>query len=213
MEKREIALRANEALKILYPGAVCSLEADDPFRLLVAVRLSAQCTDARVNLVTPALFAKYPDAQAMAEAPVEDVEALIRSCGFYRHKARDLIGMAQMLLTEFDGVVPDSIEKLTSLPGVGRKTANLIVGDVYGQPAVVADTHLIRISNRLGLVDTKDPVKVEFALRELLPPEDSNDYCHRNVLHGRAVCDARKPQCGICPMKGYCRFAKDNGIK
>ena len=208
MEKKEIALRANEALKELYPGAVCSLEADDPFRLLVAVRLSAQCTDARVNLVTPALFAKYPDAQAMAEAEVEDVEDLIRSCGFFHHKARDLIGMARMLLTEFDGAVPDSIEKLTTLPGVGRKTANLIVGDVYGQPAVVADTHLIRISNRLGLVDTKDPVKVEFALRGLLPPEDSNDYCHRNVLHGRAVCDARKPKCEICPMKGYCRYGR-----
>ena len=208
MDKKEKALRANEALKALYPGAVCSLEADDPFRLLVAVRLSAQCTDARVNLVTPALFAKYPDARAMAEAPAEDVEALIRSCGFYRQKARDLIGMARMLLTEFDGAVPDSIEKLTSLPGVGRKTANLIVGDVYGQPAVVADTHLIRISNRLGLVDTKDPVKVEFALRGLLPPEDSNDYCHRNVLHGRAVCDARKPKCDICPMNGFCRYAK-----
>ena len=211
MEKKEVALRANEALKELYPGALCSLEADDPFRLLVAVRLSAQCTDARVNLVTPALFAKYPDAQAMAEAAVEDVEELIRSCGFFHHKARDLIGMSRMLLSDFGGVVPDSIEKLTTLPGVGRKTANLIVGDVYGQPAVVADTHLIRISNRLGLVDTKDPVKVEFALRELLPPEDSNDYCHRNVLHGRAVCDARKPRCENCPMQGYCRFASQNG--
>lgn len=208
MEKKEVALRANEALKELYPGAVCSLEADDPFRLLVAVRLSAQCTDARVNLVTPALFEKFPDAQAMSEASVEDVEELIRSCGFFHHKARDLIGMAQMLLSDFGGVVPDSIEKLTTLPGVGRKTANLIVGDVYGQPAVVADTHLIRISNRLGLVDTKDPVKVEFALRDLLPPEDSNDYCHRNVLHGRAVCDARKPRCEICPMSGYCRYAR-----
>ena len=208
MEKKEVALRANEALKELYPGALCSLEADDPFRLLVAVRLSAQCTDARVNLVTPALFEKYPDAQTMSEAAVEDVEELIRSCGFFHHKARDLIGMSRMLLADFGGVVPDSIEKLTTLPGVGRKTANLIVGDVYGQPAVVADTHLIRISNRLGLVATKDPVKVEFALRELLPPEDSNDYCHRNVLHGRAVCDARKPRCEICPMKGYCAYAQ-----
>ena len=208
MEKIEVALRANEALKALYPGAVCSLEADDPFRLLVAVRLSAQCTDARVNLVTPALFEKYPDAQAMSEAAVADVEELIRSCGFFHHKARDLIGMARMLLSDFGGVVPDSIEKLTTLPGVGRKTANLIVGDVYGQPAVVADTHLIRISTRLGLVDTKDPVKVEFALRDLLPPEDSNDYCHRNVLHGRAVCDARKPRCENCPMSGYCAYAQ-----
>ena len=205
MEKKEVALRANEALKALYPGAVCSLEADDPFRLLVAVRLSAQCTDARVNLVTPALFEKYPDAQAMSEAAVADVEELIRSCGFFHHKARDLIGMARMLLSDFGGVVPDSIEKLTTLPGVGHKTANLIVGDVYGQPAVVADTHLIRISNRLGLVDTKDPVKVEFALRDLLPPEDSNDYCHRNVLHGRAVCDARKPACERCCVKHLCQ--------
>ena len=210
MDTKQKALAAVNALKALYPDALCSLDFKSPFQLLVATRLSAQCTDARVNLVTPALFAKYPDAAAMAQADVEDVEELIRSCGFFHHKARDLIGMARMILTEFDGVVPDSIEKLTSLPGVGRKTANLIMGDVYGQPAVVADTHLIRISNRLGLVDTKDPVKVEFALRELLPPEDSNDYCHRNVLHGRAVCDARKPRCDSCPMNGYCRFAAHN---
>ena len=210
MDKKEIALRANEALKILYPGAVCSLNADDPFRLLVAVRLSAQCTDARVNLVTPALFEKYPDAEAFAAADVADVEELIRSCGFFRQKAKDLVGTARMIVSEFGGRVPDTIETLTTLPGVGRKTANLIVGDVYGQPAVVADTHLIRLSNRLGLVDTKNPVKVEFALRELLPPEDSNDYCHRNVLHGRAVCQARKPDCAACAMNGFCRYALQN---
>ncbi len=206
MELKQKALFAVEKLKAEYPEALCSLDYTAPFRLLVATRLSAQCTDARVNLVTPALFAKYPDAPAMAEAQVEDVEDLIRSCGFYHHKARDLIGTAQKILSDFGGEVPDTIEALTTLPGVGRKTANLIVGDVYGKPAVVADTHLIRISNRLGLVSTKDPFKVELQLKELLPPEESNNYCHRNVLHGRAVCDARKPRCEECTLRTFCTY-------
>lgn len=205
MDRKEIALLANEELKKLYPEGVCSLIADEPFRLLVATRLSAQCTDARVNLVTPALFAAYPTTEAFAEARVEDVEEYIHSCGFFRQKAKDIVGAAQRVVNDFGGRVPDTIELLTTLPGVGRKTANLIVGDVYGKPAVVADTHLIRISNRLGLVETKDPYKVELALKKLLPPEDSNDYCHRNVLHGRAVCDARKPKCGVCTLAPFCR--------
>lgn len=210
MEKTEIALMAVDELKKLYPDALCSLEADDPFQLLVATRLSAQCTDARVNLVTPALFKKYPTVKAFADADVKDVEELIHSCGFFRQKAKDIIGMANDLIEKYNSVVPSTIEELTALPGVGRKTANLIVGDVYKKPAVVADTHLIRISNRLGLTDTKDPLKVEMQMKKLLPPEESNDFCHRAVLHGRALCDARKPKCGECSLKHFCKYAVDN---
>ena len=205
MDKKEKALFAVRALKEEYPDGICSLQARDPFELLVATRLSAQCTDARVNLVTPALFARFGSPQTMAEADVTEVETLIRSCGFYHTKARDLVAMAQMLLEKYDGAVPDSVEALTELPGVGRKTANLICGDVYGMPsAVVADTHLIRITNLLGLVHTKDPYKVELALRDILPPDESNDFCHRCVLHGRAVCIARRPQCASCCLQDVC---------
>lgn len=207
MTNKQRALAAVRALKEEYPDAQCSLRAEDPFELLVATILSAQCTDARVNLITPALFRRFPDATAFANAKQEEVEDLIHSCGFFRAKAKNIIGTAKMLVTEFGGMVPDTIESLTSLPGVGRKTANLIVGDVYGKPAVVADTHLIRISNLLGLVNTKDPHKVELALKELLPPEESNAFCHRCVLHGRAVCIARRPQCVRCGMNGFCRSA------
>ena len=209
MTRKEIAIRAADELKRLYPEAVCSLEAADPFQLLVATRLSAQCTDARVNLVTPALFGKYPTIEAFAQADVHDVEELIHSCGFFRQKAKDIVGMANDVLSRFGGRVPDTIEELTTLPGVGRKTANLIVGDVYGKPAVVADTHLIRISNRLGLVETKDPLKVELALKKLLEPSESNDFCHRAVLHGRALCDARGPLCADCPLNTFCKFCKE----
>lgn len=205
MTQKEIALNAVQALKNEYPDAICSLVASDPLQLLIATRLSAQCTDARVNLVTPALFEKYPSAEDFADADVSDVEKLIHSCGFFRQKAKDIVGLSQMILSDFDEKVPDNIEDLTKLPGVGRKTANLIVGDVYGKPAVVADTHLIRISNRLGLVDTKDPYKVEIKLKKLLPPEESNDFCHRAVLHGRAVCDSRKPKCENCVMNSFCK--------
>lgn len=205
MTKKEIAKKAVDALKKEYPDAVCSLVAKDPFQLLVATRLSAQCTDARVNLVTPALFEKYPTTEAFAKADVSDVEELIHSCGFFRAKAKDIIGAAQGVLERFDGKVPDTIEELTTLPGVGRKTANLIVGDVYKKPAVVADTHLIRISNRLGLVETKDPKKVELELKKLLPPDESNDFCHRMVLHGRAVCVSRKANCEKCCMSDFCK--------
>lgn len=208
MDKKERAVFAVNALKKEYPDGICSLVADDPFQLLVATRLSAQCTDARVNLVTPALFARFGTPETMAQAEITEVEELIRSCGFYHGKARDLVGMAQMIMAEYGGRVPDSIEALTKLPGVGRKTANLICGDVYKMPGVViADTHLIRITNLLGLVSTKDPYKVELAMRELLPPEESNDFCHRCVLHGRAVCIARRPQCGQCCLQSVCDSA------
>lgn len=205
MTQKQIALNAVQALKTEYPDAICSLVADTPFQLLIATRLSAQCTDARVNLVTPALFDKYRSIEEFAQADIDDVAEMIHSCGFFRQKSKDIVGMAQMILSEFDGKVPDNIEDLTRLPGVGRKTANLICGDVYGKPAIVADTHLIRISNRLGLVDTKDPYKVEIKLRKLLPDDESNDFCHRAVLHGRAVCDSRKPKCEICCMNSFCR--------
>ena len=208
MTKKERALLAVEALKKEYPDAVCALNATTDFELLVATRLSAQCTDARVNLVTPALFEKYPSLEDYANANVEDIEKLIHSCGFFRAKAKDIIGMAQKILSDFDGRVPDNIEDLTSLPGVGRKTANLICGDIYKKPAVVADTHLIRITNLLGLVESKDPYKVELALKEILPPEESNDFCHRVVLHGRAVCIARRPQCDKCCMADFCKSKK-----
>lgn len=206
MTKKDLALKAVEALKLSYPDASCSLESKSPLELLIATRLSAQCTDARVNLVTPALFDKYKTLDDYCNADVEDVEKLIHSCGFYHGKARDIIGMAQKIKSDFGGEVPDSIEKLTSLPGVGRKTANLIMGDVFKAPSsVVTDTHLIRIANRIGLVDTKDPKKVEFALRKLLPPDESNDFCHRTVLHGRAVCTSRKAHCENCSLSDFCK--------
>lgn len=205
MTAKERARLCVEALKQAYPDAVCSLTAQNPLELLIATRLSAQCTDARVNLVTPSLFAKYPTLEDYCEARVEDIEEIIHSCGFYHGKARDIIAMAQKIKSDFGGRVPDTIEELTSLQGVGRKTANLIVGDVYGKPAVVTDTHLIRISNRIGLVKTKDPYKVELALKKLLEPEESNDFCHRVVLHGRAVCTARKANCESCVLQDCCK--------
>ena len=206
MTKKQLTLKSVEALKEAYPEAICSLVYSDPLQLLIATRLSAQCTDARVNLVTPELFSKYKTLDDLANAEVEDVEKIIRSCGFYHDKARDIVGIAKKIKSDFGGKVPSSIEELTSLPGVGRKTANLIMGDVFHAPSsVVTDTHLIRISNRIGLVDTKDPKKVEFELRKLLPPDESNDFCHRTVLHGRAVCIARKAHCDICTLKDFCK--------
>ena len=205
MTKKERARLLVDALKKEYPDALCSLVADNPFELLVATRLSAQCTDARVNMVTPALFSKYRTLDDYVNADVKDVEEIIHSCGFYHGKARDIIEMAKGVRDRFNGIVPDNIEDLTTLSGVGRKTANLIVGDVYGKPAVVADTHLIRLTNRMGLVATKDPKKVEMELKKILPPEESNDFCHRAVLHGRAVCTARKPDCENCCANEYCK--------
>lgn len=204
MDKKQIAYMAVEALKNEYPQAICSLTAEKPYELLIATRLSAQCTDARVNIVTPELFSKYKSLEDFAQASIEDVEKIIKPCGFFRTKAADIVNMSKMLITEYGGELPDTVEELTKLPGVGRKTANLICGDVFGKPAVVADTHLIRLSNRLGLVSTKDPYKVEMQLRELLPPEESNNFCHRCVLHGRAVCTARKAMCGKCCMNDFC---------
>ena len=205
MTKKQRAILLVEGLKKEYPDAICSLTADNPFELLVATRLSAQCTDARVNLVTPALFSKYRTLDDYVNADVKDIEEIIHSCGFYHGKARDIIEMARGVRDRFGGVVPDNIEDLTTLSGVGRKTANLIVGDVYGKPAVVADTHLIRLTNRMGLVETKDPKKVEMELKKILPPEESNDFCHRAVLHGRAVCTARKADCENCCLNDVCK--------
>lgn len=200
MTKKQRAAAAVEALKTLYPDAVCSLCYKSPFQLLVATRLSAQCTDKRVNMVTPALFAEFPDAYAMANARLSRIEELIRTCGLYKTKAKDLLMLSQKLCSDFGGEVPDSLEELITLPGIGRKTANLIMGDVYHKPAIVTDTHLIRLTNRLGLVDTKDPYKVEMALKPVLDPNESNDFCHRAVLFGRDICTARTAHCDRCPM-------------
>ena len=206
MTKKQIAAQAVQRLKEKYPESLCSLQADNPFHLLVAVRLSAQCTDARVNMVTPALFARFPTVEDFAAATPEEVEPYIRSCGFYKMKSNDLVAMARMLRDEYHGVIPNTVEEMTRLPGVGRKTANLVCGDVYGVPGVVvADTHCIRIANRLGLCDTRDPYKVEMALRALLAPEESNDFCHRLVLFGREICSARSPQCTHCPLADVCK--------
>lgn len=195
------------ALEAEYPDALCSLQYEKDYELLFAVRLSAQCTDERVNMVTPALYARFPTLQSFAEADVTEVERYIHSCGFFRAKARDIVLCAQMLLSRFGGRVPGTMEELLTLPGVGRKTANLILGDVFRVPgSTVVDTHCIRLSNRMGLVDgLKEPEKIERALREVLPPEKSSDFCHRVVLHGRAVCDARKPRCEVCCCAPYCK--------
>ena len=197
-----------EELKKLYPEGLCSLQYPKPYELLFSVRLAAQCTDERVNQVTPALFARFPTLESLAEADVAEVESYIHSTGFFRAKARDIVASSKMLLEVYGGKVPDTMEDLLKLPGVGRKTANLILGDVYHVPGVVvADTHCIRITGRLGLTDgTKDPVKVESQLRAVLPPEESNDFCHRMVLHGRAVCMARKPDCANCTLRPWCSF-------
>ena len=205
MTKQHRALCAVERLQERYPDALCSLEYTDPFQLLVSVRLAAQCTDARVNMVTPALFARFPNMESFAAATPEEVEPYIHSCGFFRAKARDIVGAAKMLLEVYGGHIPETVEEMCKLPGVGRKTANLVCGDIYGVPGVVvADTHCIRISGRLGLTDSKDPYKVELQLRPLLPPEESNNFCHRLVLFGRDVCDARSPRCGLCPLADIC---------
>ena len=196
-----------DELTRLYPDGICSLVYKKDYELLFATRLSAQCTDERVNQVTPALFERFPSLEALAAAEPADVEPYIHSCGFFRAKARDIVLASRMLLEDYGGKVPGTMEELLRLPGVGRKTANLILGDVHGQPGVVvADTHCIRISNRLGLVDNlKDPVKIEMELRKILPPEHSSDFCHCIVLHGRAVCDARKPDCAACCLKHLCQ--------
>ena len=196
-----------EELKQLYPDALCSLEYQKDYELLFSVRLAAQCTDARVNLVTPALFERFPTLEAFAAATPDEVGEYVRSCGFWRAKAKDIVGSAQMLLRDFGGKVPDNMDDLLRLPGVGRKTANLILGDIYGKEGYVCDTHCIRITGRLGITDgSKDPLKVEQQLRKTIPPEESSDFCHRMVLHGRALCIARGPKCRECPLRELCDY-------
>ncbi len=206
MTKKERALHIVEALKERYPKSLCSLEYEKDYELLFAVRLSAQCTDARVNMVTPELYSTYPTLESLAQADIADIERIIHSTGFFRAKARDIVLSAQMLLSEHGGKVPNDMDALLKLPGVGRKTANLVMGDIYGMPgAVVADTHCIRITGKLGLTDgTKDPAKVETQLRKVLPADESNDFCHRMVLFGRDVCTARSPKCELCPLQEWC---------
>ena len=205
MEEKK--MRAAEAVAILeerYPDAECALHyGGDPWRLLVMARLSAQCKDERVNIVCEDLFAHYPDARAMAEAPLSHIEALIRPCGLHVSKAKSIKAFSEILVNEYEGRVPDTMDELLALPGVGRKIANLILGDIYGKPAIVADTHCIRISNRLGLCDSKTPEKVEKTLVSLVPPEEQSDFCHRLVMFGREVCDAKKPKCEECPFKNF----------
>lgn len=192
-------------LKERYPEALCALQYDKDYELMIAVRLSAQCTDARVNLVTPALFERFPTLDAFADADISEVESYVHSCGFYKHKARDIVLACRMLREDYGRRVPDTMQELLKLPGVGRKTANLLLGDIYGQPAVVCDTHCIRIANRLGLAKGKEPEKVEAQLRAVLPPEESSAFCHRIVLFGREICSARNPKCGECPLRPFCR--------
>lgn len=192
-------------LKERYPEALCALQYKKDYELMIAVRLSAQCTDARVNLVTPALFARFPTLDAFADADIAEVERYVHSCGFYKHKASDIVFACRMLRETYGGRVPDSMEELLKLPGVGRKTANLLLGDIYGQPAVVCDTHCIRIANRLGLAKGKEPEKVETQLRAILPPSESSAFCHRIVLFGRDICTARSPKCELCPLRPFCK--------
>ncbi len=195
-----------EILRERYPEPACALHYSKDYELMIAVRLSAQCTDARVNLVTPALFAEFPTLEAMAGADIHRVEELVHSCGFYKHKARDIVLGCQMLLTEYGGRVPDTMEALLRIPGVGRKTANLLLGDLHKTPgSVVCDTHCMRICERLGLSKGREPEKVEAQLRAILPPEESSDFCHRIVLFGREVCTARGPKCTQCPLALWCK--------
>ena len=206
MDRKKLALEIIERLKTEYPDAVCSLDYDQAWKLLVSVRLAAQCTDARVNQVVKGLFEKYPDVDALAEAPVEEIEKIVRPCGLGNSKARDISACMKILWEQYGGNVPDQFEELLKLPGVGRKSANLIMGDVFGKPAIVTDTHCIRLTNRMGLVDQmKDPKKVEMELWKIIPPEEGSEFCHRLVWHGREVCTARtRPYCDKCCIKDIC---------
>ncbi len=209
MKSKAAVKRIIETLKGIYPDALCSLQYEKDYELLFAVRLSAQCTDARVNQVTPALYARFPTLESFAEADPAEVGEYIRSCGFFNGKARDIVGCARRLIDDFGGKVPGTMEELTSLPGVGRKTANLILGDIFGQEGYVCDTHCIRITGRLGITDgSKDPLQVEKQLRLTIPPEESNNFCHRMVLFGRDTCTARSPKCQGCPLAGDCATEK-----
>lgn len=206
MNKVNRALLCIEALKREYPDADCSLDFKTPLQLLISARLSAQCTDARVNTITPELFSRYPTLEAFMNADLADIKRIIYPCGFYRVKAKDIKEMCRQIYESFNGELPDTIEELTTLAGVGRKTANLILGDVFGKPAVVTDTHCIRVTNRLGLSDSKNPEIVERQLRKILPPDESSAFCHAIVLHGRAVCTARKPKCEKCVLADFCKY-------
>ena len=212
MTKKQLAYEVIERLKTEYPDAGCTLDYDDAWKLLVSVRLAAQCTDARVNVIVPQLFDKYPSIEALADADVYDIEKIVRPCGLSKSKARDIVGCMRMLHTVYNNKVPDTLEELLKLPGVGRKSANLIMGDVFGKPAIVTDTHCIRLCNRIGLVkDEKEPKKVEMALWKIVPPEEGSALCHRFVIHGREVCSARtKPHCDGCCLNDIC---KKNGVK
>ena len=205
--KKQRALDIINLLKEEYPDAGCTLDYDNAWKLLVSVRLAAQCTDARVNIVVEGLYEKYPTVEALAAAPVEEIEKIVKPCGLGHSKARDISACMKMLQEKYDGNVPDDFDALLELPGVGRKSANLIMGDVFGKPAIVTDTHCIRLVNRMGLVDgIKEPKKVEMALWKIIPPEEGSDFCHRLVYHGRAVCTARtKPDCGNCCLKDVCK--------
>ena len=210
MTKKKLALEVIERLKKEYPDAKCTLDYDKAWQLLVSVRLAAQCTDARVDQITPLLYEKFPSIEALAQAPVEDIEKIVRPCGLGNSKARDISACMKMLHYEYNDQVPDTMEELLKLPGVGRKSANLVLGDVFGKPAIVTDTHCIRLCNLIGLVDNiREPGKVEKELWKIIPPEEGNDLCHRFVVHGRAVCVARRPNCGACCLADICRFARD----
>ena len=209
--KKALALEVIARLKKEYPDAACTLDYDHAWQLLVSVRLAAQCTDARVNIVVEDLFAKYPSVAALAAAEPEEIEAIVKPCGLGHSKARDISACMRMLRDKYDCKVPTTFEELLSLPGVGRKSANLIMGDVFGKPAIVTDTHCIRLCNKIGLVDgIKEPQKVEMALWKIIPPEEGSDLCHRFVMHGRAVCNARKPECEKCCLRAICRYAREN---
>lgn len=207
MTKKQLAHEIIERLKQEYPGAECSLDYDEAWKLLVSVRLAAQCTDARVNVVVEKLYEKFPDVNALAEAAVEEIEEIVRPCGLGKSKARDISACMKILRDEYNGKVPDDFKKLLALPGVGRKSANLIMGDVFGKPAIVTDTHCIRLVNRMGLVDgIKEPAKVEKELWKIIPPEEGSDFCHRLVYHGREICTARtKPHCEKCCLEDICK--------
>ena len=209
MTKKKLALEVIERLKKEYPEAHCTLAYDKAWQLLVSVRLAAQCTDARVDMITPLLYEKFPTVKALAKAPVEEIEKIVRPCGLGNSKARDISACMKVLDEKYGGNVPDTMEELLALPGVGRKSANLIMGDVFGKPAIVTDTHCIRLSNLIGLVNNiKEPGKVEKELWKIIPPEEGNDLCHRFVMHGRAVCVARRPDCENCCLKDICKTGK-----
>lgn len=208
MTKKQRVIHAIEMLEKIYPEAQCSLIYSSPHELLIATRLSAQCTDARVNIVTEPLFKKYKTVEEFSKARIEDVQEIIKSCGLYKTKGKDTVLMCKMLMEEYNGQIPDSIEELIKLPGIGRKTANLVVGDIFGKPSIVVDTHCIRICNRLGIVTGKDPLKIEMDLRKIVPPEKGCDFCHRLVLFGREYCKAQNPKCLECQLQEICKFYK-----